>query len=233
MSGKTPSKSENHLILAIEASGNASAAAIMRPDGKCFQDIHHAKHGHAERLIGQITSVLTQSETSLGDVTHIAAGCGPGSFTGMRVCLATAQGLLLASSAEAVGINGLAALAHTAMQHQTSSVPVLAVVDSRRRSVYAHLSGAATDITLSSPELDEAGLQSLCQSVPDLLIIGTLPEAWSERLPAGTLHDPKVLDAAMIADYAMHLLKTDAELPPLSPLYLAPPKLGPAQKPDS
>lgn len=239
MSGEGPSKSENQLILAIEASGDASAAAILRADGQIFQEIHHAKHGHAERLIGQITSVLAQAHCTLNEITHIAAGCGPGSFTGMRVCLATAQGLLLASAAQAIGVNGLAALAHSAGPSATR--PVLAVVDSRRRSVYAHLAGGETDVQLPAPELDDMGLLSLLQSSPNLRIVGALPEGWPEGwpegLPAGTRYEHKVLDAAMVAQFAESQIKAQAVLPPLSPLYLAPPKLGPSKsdspKPES
>ena len=87
------------VILALEASGNAASAAVLI-DGKIAGMAEHkARHGHAETLILLAEKAISAADCPLSDITHIAAGCGPGSFTGLRVCLSAAKGYMLAIGA--------------------------------------------------------------------------------------------------------------------------------------
>ena len=114
-------KIENSIILALECSGNAASAALM-VDGKItgFQE-YKARYGHAETLIGLVDKTVHIASIPLANITHIAAGCGPGSFTGLRVCLSAAKGYQLATGAKPLGISGLSALAYqAAAQNKTA-----------------------------------------------------------------------------------------------------------------
>ena len=59
---------------------------------------HNARFGHAEYLVDMVQGLMEEADASFSDLTHIAAGCGPGSFTGLRVCLSAAKGYMLAST---------------------------------------------------------------------------------------------------------------------------------------
>ena len=68
------------VILALEASGNAASAAVLI-DGKIAGMAEHkARHGHAETLILLAEKAICAADCPLSDITHIAAGCGPGSL---------------------------------------------------------------------------------------------------------------------------------------------------------
>ena len=71
-------------------------------------------------------------------LSHVAAGCGPGSFTGLRVSLAAAKGVCLAHDIIGLGISGLEALAFSS-SGALNGLPVLCISDTRRGNVYAQL----------------------------------------------------------------------------------------------
>ena len=108
--------SEHHLLLALEASGDAVSVALINHTGCLAFKQHNARFGHAEYLVDMVQSLMEEADASFLDLTHIAAGCGPGSFTGLRVCLSAAKGYMLATTATALGVNGLAALAVNAIK---------------------------------------------------------------------------------------------------------------------
>jgi tRNA threonylcarbamoyl adenosine modification protein YeaZ len=91
--------------------------------------------GHAERLIGVIERALDQAGLAYADLGRIGVSIGPGSFTGVRVGVATARGLALALGIPAVGVNTLEALAAEA-HADFPDRPILAAIDGRRGDLY-------------------------------------------------------------------------------------------------
>ena len=81
-------------ILAFESSADQASAAIIA-DGIARQHVHAARHGHAALITELARAALEEAGLSAREVTHVAAGRGPGSFTGIRVALAAAKGLRL------------------------------------------------------------------------------------------------------------------------------------------
>jgi tRNA threonylcarbamoyladenosine biosynthesis protein TsaB len=105
---------------------------------------------HAQKLLSLIHSVLDQSDAGWGDVERIAVGIGPGTFTGLRIGIATAQALAQATAIELVGVSTLASLelaARTALgdQHQ-----ILAVIDARRNEAF--VAGAGLSPCVLTPQ---------------------------------------------------------------------------------
>ena len=162
-------KIENSIILALECSGNAASAALM-VDGKItgFQE-NKSRHGHAETLIGLIDKTARVAGIPLANITHIAAGCGPGSFTGLRACLSAAKGYQLATGAAPLGISGLSALAYQASaqnkigaQDKTKAGQIyLCLADSRRGTYFAQLFDADLGVLSKIEDTDRAGLNVL------------------------------------------------------------------------
>ena len=102
-------------ILAIEASANQISIAVMI-DGEVVAGRQHpAVHGHAAGIVPLTIETLKDAGMTFDAITHVAAGCGPGSFTGIRVGLAAAKGFCMAHNATGVGVSGLQALAHAAI----------------------------------------------------------------------------------------------------------------------
>lgn len=212
------------IILALDSGSDSSSAALRLPSGKVFQNIVEARHGHAERLASQIAEVMDEANCDFADVDYIAAGCGPGSFTGIRVCLAAATGLVLAGSAKPVGISLLDAILHESGQTDDDK-PVVAVLDSRRNSVYALMSGES-----KIQDLTESDFDALTKAHPDFQLRGVLPHDWQDRLPHAESFRFVLPSAKLVANLAAHQIMSGVPLAPLQAAYLAPPKLGPQPK---
>lgn len=95
---------------------------------------------HSERLLPGIDAVLREAGFGLDDLDAIAVSTGPGSFTGLRIAIATAKGLAFARGPELVGVPTLAALARAA---RGAGGPVAALLDARRGELYAAVWGSA------------------------------------------------------------------------------------------
>ena len=124
-------------ILALETSGALLSVSVWH-EGKIASLISHdIKHGHAKDIVPTAMAALQQAGCGFEMVTHVAAGVGPGSFTGIRVALACAKGFCLAWGAQGIGVSGLQALASNAAQKgHNDGAPMLITADTRRGSLY-------------------------------------------------------------------------------------------------
>ncbi len=96
--------------------------------------------GHARQLLPLIAELLEREKTGWGQIDRLAVGVGPGTFTGLRIGIATARGLSRARAIPLVGISTLESLALGARldPHLPESAgTVLATLDARRREVFA------------------------------------------------------------------------------------------------
>ena len=93
--------------------------------------------GHAAQLLVLAAELLDEAGLRFADVDRIAIGLGPGTFTGLRIGVATARALAQGSGAELVGVSTLRALAAAAEPAAPAGRGVLAVIDARRGEVFA------------------------------------------------------------------------------------------------
>lgn len=125
-------------LLAVEASGNSASLAVVTGDAVLGVAKREGTHGHAPHMAELLQQCLATAGVEAVAITHVAAGCGPGSFTGIRTGLALAKGVALALAAPIYGVSSLTAL----LAEESMAMPVLVVVDSRRGGYFACLYGA-------------------------------------------------------------------------------------------
>ena len=225
------------VILALESSADQASAVIRRADGRHWQEVHAARHGHAAILTELARQVMQQAGVAAASLTHVAAGRGPGSFTGIRVGLAAAKGFALASGATGIGVSCLAAMVHAARRHwpEHAERRLLATADTRRGSYFCQLFDPALDPAAGTarPILDiilERGKQ-MPEDWQQAVVLGPgaadLVAAFPDRAMTALQEVPPV-DALQIADLAAHRLETGLTAERLTPLYVAPAFLGPA-----
>jgi tRNA threonylcarbamoyl adenosine modification protein YeaZ len=125
------------ILLAIDTAASLCAACIYDDEtgAELGREVLDIGKGHAERLIGVIESALRQAGLAYADLDRIGVSIGPGSFTGVRVGVATARGLALALSIPAIGVNTLEALAAEAHAGFPDR-PTLTAIDGRRGDIY-------------------------------------------------------------------------------------------------
>src|ERR1700680_3837238 len=125
------------LILAIDTALDACAAGVLDTDaGKLIaQQSEPMKRGHAEALMPLIARVMRESGIPFAGLDRIAVTTGPGSFTGLRVCLSAARGIARAANKPVVGVTTLTAYAAPVVS-QNAEQPVISAVDARHDQVY-------------------------------------------------------------------------------------------------
>ncbi len=235
--------SEYRLLLALEASGETVSVALIKHGGCLAFKQHNARFGHAEYLVDMVQAVMYEAGESFSDLTHVAAGCGPGSFTGLRVCLSAAKGYLLATKASALGVNGLAALAVDAFKQgqtgQRQSGPLLCFVDTRRNSLFvqefdpqANMLSPVRDVPFEQIKayIEEACLRFDGKYLTLTGHVAGLADAVSAN--KRIFCQQRSVDAQMIARYALQSLSSPNLYPcsGFEPLYVVAPKLGPAKR---
>jgi tRNA threonylcarbamoyladenosine biosynthesis protein TsaB len=125
------------VILGLDTATPATVVAILLDEGEPVQLRHEPspgeRPGHATQLLGLARRVLDAVGADFDDVRRIGVGVGPGTFTGLRIGVATARALAQATGAEVAAVSTLEALAAAADTDRA----VLAVLDARRGEAYA------------------------------------------------------------------------------------------------
>ena len=97
---------------------------------------HSGKGGHGADLLVMIDAVCVGAAIGAHDLDAVAIGAGPGSFTGLRIGMATAKGIAFAATCPLWAVSSLGALAHEELEVDPTGT-VIAVLDARRGEVYA------------------------------------------------------------------------------------------------
>ena len=126
-------------ILGFDTSTAASSACVLRPDGEQFEVLPAParlveRPAHATELLPAIGDVMARADVDFRDLDAIAVGLGPGTFTGLRIGIATARALAKANGLPVRGVSSLAALA--AGMTGDARLPL---IDAKRGEVYAAL----------------------------------------------------------------------------------------------
>ena len=126
-------------VLAFDTSMSACSVAVWQDNVVLAESTEMMVHGQAERLVPAIEQALKISAVTYADLDKIAVTVGPGSFTGVRVGLATARGLGAATGLPVIGILTTEVIALEARRGKNQ--PVAVAIDARRAEVYLHCFG--------------------------------------------------------------------------------------------
>ncbi|WP_405144609.1 tRNA (adenosine(37)-N6)-threonylcarbamoyltransferase complex dimerization subunit type 1 TsaB [Sphaerisporangium sp. NBC_01403] len=211
------------LVLAFDTATPAVTAALHDGDRVLAESTTIDARRHGELLVPSIQEVLREAGVSLGDVTAIVAGSGPGPYTGLRVGLMTAQALSSTTGAPAYGVCTLDAVAYASGLTE----PFIAATDARRKEVFwagyadmrTRLSGPSVDRpgdVPGEPPLVGAGArmyaevmgeQRLVEGAADYPLAGALAALAAEHLASGTG------DGVLTSPSPIYLRRPDARVP--------------------
>ncbi len=134
------------IVLGIDTATASTSVALRLDDASVSEardDPRPGGHpGHATRLLEMAHELLRAQGVGWSQLDRIAVGVGPGTFTGLRVGVATARGLAQSRGKPIVGVSSPMALAAGALDERTTGAQdrrdaVLAVIDARRGEVFA------------------------------------------------------------------------------------------------
>lgn len=144
-------------LLALDTCTENCSAAILF-EGQVFAISEITQRGHSERILGMLDTLFEQAGSELSAMDVLVFGRGPGSFTGVRVGVAVAQGIAFAQDLPVVPISTLAAVAQAAYsKHAATNICV--ALDARMGEVYQAnfviengLAVALSDEQVTAPE---------------------------------------------------------------------------------
>lgn len=122
------------IILSIDTAGPAGSVALVEDTYVLAALYLRQAPGFSRRLLSSIDLIFGWAGCTLADLTGLVVNCGPGAFTGLRVGLATAQGLAMASGKPLIGCSAFEALVGLASGWEGMVCPVL---EARKGEVYA------------------------------------------------------------------------------------------------
>lgn len=123
------------LILGFESTAKSASVALMRDGELAAQYFQHTGLTHSRTLLPMAEDMLRNTETTLDMVDCIAVAAGPGSFTGVRIGIATVKGLCWGAEKPAVGVSTLEVMAYNALSFGENAL-VCGAMDARRNQVY-------------------------------------------------------------------------------------------------
>jgi tRNA threonylcarbamoyladenosine biosynthesis protein TsaB len=128
---------QNPLILSLDTSSPCSSVALTkgtRQNGEVIAALSlTGKVSHSRRLLSAIDVIMQSSGVGWQDLCGIGVSLGPGSFTGLRIGMATAKGLAAAAGKVLLGVLTLDSLAAKCVTERL----ICSVVDARKKEVYA------------------------------------------------------------------------------------------------
>jgi len=184
------------LVLALETATNACSVALFSTAGERLGEIvAEAGPAHTRRLLPDVHYLLSMVDADVTAIGTVIVGLGPGSFTGLRIGVASARALAQAGEGvELVGVPTLAALAWCLAEGEAdaSAQDFLALIDGKRSEVFAArftrqpASGRQATLTVAEPHLAVVRAEELPEFLaqwPGAVVGGDGARLYADRLP--------------------------------------------------
>lgn len=221
------------IVLALETATRDGSVALARDEVVIASARGEGSRPHAARLPGDALALLDPLGLTLRDVDVFAVCLGPGAFTGLRVGIASAQGLAFATGRPIIGISALDALAVAALDGRDASAVAGVWMDGARREVFAARYAAAPHTLFRVQAIGEALSAPAADVAADWADGGGVVSHWigegalryREHIAGGEVIEPTPPLAPLIARLGTRAaLAGQAGTPhALRPIYVRPP----------
>ena len=191
------------MILVLDTATRRPVVALAADDGTLLGErTWESKHRHGEELLARLDEVLAEARANRHDLTSVVVGTGPGSFTGLRIGLATAKTIAYALGIQIVGVSSTRALALAAAVADPSLSRVTIALPAGAADRYIHRfrmeSGLPQEVgqpelVATPPSADELDGEQVSGMAASLALLG------AAALANGETADPQTLVPAYVA----------------------------------
>lgn len=225
-------------LLAFDATTTSCSVACWSSGNITEEHLEHSNKRQAEFLMPMIIRTMKKARCDFSSLDGIAVTIGPGSFTGVRIGLATGRGLALAAELPLVGITTFQALSAAVLTQKSNEI-ILASLDARRNQLYIQLF-SKTEKPISDPFTSSSNdlptfLLNKFPEKPKFLLVGSgspiIAEAlheidWRFNIPNLPLYPQANVIARVVAKRGLNM----NEHKEVRPLYLRSPGIGSKEK---
>jgi tRNA threonylcarbamoyladenosine biosynthesis protein TsaB len=130
------------LILCIETSSPVCSVALCRGEKVLSEDVSAELNSHSSVLASMIHNILQKNHFSFSHLNAVAVSAGPGSYTGLRIGMATAKGICYAAEKPLLSISTFDAMVQSFLAKNSTANPsdiLIPMIDARRMEVFTRL----------------------------------------------------------------------------------------------
>ena len=170
-------------ILGIDTSSNASSVAVIEDNKLICEYTVNTKTTHSQKLMPMIENMLSMSEVNIKDIDAIAICIGPGSFTGLRICMATAKAIAHVNNLPIIGVNSLEILASNM---NLCDKKICSILDAQRNQVYTGKYKFENDRVVEIQPIDVIEIEKLLEEIlndnEDWIMVGEAVYKYEEKI---------------------------------------------------
>lgn len=180
-------------VLSIDSSSNICGVSILDDENLICNLDEDTGRTHSENLMPMIDNAFKKSNLSLKDIELIVCDIGPGSFTGIRIGVATAKGFHDSLNIPLVGINSLEALAYNLRNDIDDNSLVISIIDckndncyfslfEKKDEIFQTLIEAQSDSFESAFAISKTYIEDNFSAIPPLYVIGDGSKIYEEKI---------------------------------------------------
>lgn len=124
-------------ILALETTGKYGSASVIDESGQCVTASSREEMNHLKEIIALTEESIERAGIVKGDLTHIAASVGPGSFTGIRIGVTTARTMGQVMHLPCISVSSLEGMALHGMNLRENEEIICPIINARRHQTYS------------------------------------------------------------------------------------------------
>ncbi len=208
------------LLLALDTATSACSAAVWRDGTVLARRLQPMARGQSEALLPMVAAVMEEAGLGFADLDLLAVTVGPGTFTGIRIGLAAARGLAVATGLPLAGIATPEAVAAAVPAAERHGRTLVVAIESKRDEVWAQ--AFSSDLVPLGPVAAVLPAAAAALATGPLVVAGdAAPRLLALRPDALAATSPGWPDAAVVAGLAARHWAAGTALPP-DPLYLRP-----------
>lgn len=172
--------------------------ALVEADQVVSLRIHHELNRHGERMLPLVEELLAEAGWAPSSLDRVGVGVGPGSFTGLRIGVALAQGIALGLDRPVVGVSSLQAMAFAA---PPTDLPTAAVLDARRDEYFVAVFASDGTELFGARTIGQSGAeQALVELVGGpVRVVGLPAVSWSNGFQSDVTDLPSATAIARLA----------------------------------
>ncbi len=219
-----PSAPRPGCLLALDSAGAACSAAFWSAGAICARRFEAITRGQSERLVPMIEAVMAEAGAAYDALDAVAVTLGPGSFTGVRIGLATARGLALACARPVIGVSNFEAVAAAVPETERRGRSLAVLIDAKRRELFAQAFSAELTPLAAPRAVAPEALDGILPRGPLVLAGDAVTQARAALRAAGRdfviASSPGLADAARVATLAATRPLPAPDAAPPRPIYL-------------
>jgi tRNA threonylcarbamoyladenosine biosynthesis protein TsaB len=220
-------------IVGFDTSTAATSACVLREDGETFEHVPPASRlleppGHSRELLPAVNELMERADVAWANVKAVAVGVGPGTFTGLRIGVATARALATAARVPVHPVSSLAALA------AGIEAPLgLPLIDARRGELFGALFEDGEPVVKPFVARPEQVAERAGRDLADAMAAGDGSIRFRHILEAAGIRIPPDSSELHVVR-ALHICRLAARVPPerpeaVLPTYIRDPDAEPIQ----